>query len=270
MRETIIKILETLGLVSVIFVAGFLFGSNHGKLEVQHKWDNEKLGYQEQIAELQRQVIIGQAIHAKKLKQVEDKLREADQTYTKAIAAGHREYNARLQQSEARSKVYQRAAEGSPVERDNLARHAAELDRSLEEGRSLVRELGETLRLRDTQLQQVGEQLINDRNLFTGQEDDRQANPCAECVHSREADELDKGAEHSRSEVRLGAGSTVSGSAVFEYHPMERPSECSWCSKAEDRQEPFEHTTEADSSPSRVAILSTYRTLPWFGETVQG
>lgn len=83
-----------------------------------------------------------------------------------AIAAAHAEFARRLRQSEGRAGIYREQAEGSALERERLASHAAELDRSLEEGRALVRELGETLRLRDKQIRGLSDQILADRALL--------------------------------------------------------------------------------------------------------
>ena len=83
-----------------------------------------------------------------------------------AIAAVHAEYVDRLHESDSRAGTYQRLSQGAAAERASLASYAAQLDRSLTEGRSLVRELRETVRLRDEQLIVLGKQLENDRSLL--------------------------------------------------------------------------------------------------------
>ena len=96
-----------------------------------------------------------------------DELAEKETAHAATLARLSAEYAGRMQLSEQRASRYQRQAQGGAVEQANLARHAAELDRAVEEGRRLVAELATTLRQRDDQLRAVSQQLINDRNLFT-------------------------------------------------------------------------------------------------------
>ena len=270
MKETLLKVLAAIAVVSIVWGLGFLSGSNHGKSVVQSLWDKEKIQTSAKIADLKEQLALKEETHRAETRKVEAALQKARNEHTSSLAAIQREYNARLQQSEARSTVYQRQAEGGSDSCRDLASHTAELDRSLEEGRNVVRELGETLRLRDSQLQAVGNQLINDRNLFTDKQDDRQDDSCTECSSPGKADGLGEGAEPAGSEVRSGTGSTVTASTDFADYQVERPAECSWCSEAEGSKGSFDRPTEADPPTSRMALLSTDRTLPWFGQVVQG
>lgn len=50
---------------------------------------------------------------------------------------------------------------GSSVEQYNLASHAARLDKSLSEGKTLARELRQTLELRELQIVNLSQELIN-------------------------------------------------------------------------------------------------------------
>lgn len=81
----------------------------------------------------------------------------------RAIADAHIASNKRLRQSEARARVYSGYAEAGPTERANLASHAAQLDKSLEEGRGLVEEFRITLGQRDREVVLLGQQIVSDR-----------------------------------------------------------------------------------------------------------
>ena len=62
------------------------------------------------------------------------------------------DYDKRLLDSRTREGVYKRQAEGSSSEQQRLAVHAAELDRSLVEGKEVARQLAATVRLRDAEI----------------------------------------------------------------------------------------------------------------------
>ena len=64
-----------------------------------------------------------------------------------------------MRNHQERAELYKRKAEGSEVERGSLASHAAELDRSLEEGRRVVKDLRTTVEQRDTELILLGTHL---------------------------------------------------------------------------------------------------------------
>ena len=82
----------------------------------------------------------------------EDKLNEAKTQFTASLNAISAGYDKRLLDSRAREGVYKRQAEGSNTEQQRLAVHAAELDRSLVEGKEVARQLAATVRLRDAEI----------------------------------------------------------------------------------------------------------------------
>lgn len=61
-----------------------------------------------------------------------------------------------LLKSEQRAKLYKRYSEADKAKQRALAEHTARLDRSLTEGRELVKQLTETIRTRDAQLRALG------------------------------------------------------------------------------------------------------------------
>lgn len=61
-----------------------------------------------------------------------------------------------LLKSEQRAELYKRYAEANKAKQRALAEHTARLDRSLTEGRELVKQLTETIRTRDAQLRALG------------------------------------------------------------------------------------------------------------------
>lgn len=146
--------------------AVFLFGSTSGAAEVQAKWDAETKRRDIKTAQLEEvnKVLIKQ--HDVDSKFITQELKTYEAKYKIALAAATADYNQRLLSHETRTGIYRELAEGNSVERKRLASHAAELDRTLEEGRSLVRELRETVGLRDEQLRELGKQIMADRALL--------------------------------------------------------------------------------------------------------
>lgn len=61
-----------------------------------------------------------------------------------------------LLKSEQRAELYKRYSETDKAKQRALAEHTARLDRSLTEGRELVKQLTETIRTRDAQLRALG------------------------------------------------------------------------------------------------------------------
>lgn len=62
--------------------------------------------------------------------------------------------------------MYRRKAEAGEAESRDLANHAAELDRSIVEGKRVAAELAATVRLRDEQLILLGSQIKADRAIL--------------------------------------------------------------------------------------------------------
>ena len=82
-----------------------------------------------------------------------------------ALVASTSDFNERLRQSESRAKFYQRQAKSRTSGCGNIASITSRFDSSLTEGIQLVKDLTELIKLRDRQLQAVGQRLINEKNL---------------------------------------------------------------------------------------------------------
>lgn len=142
-------------------------GFDSGSQSVQAKWDADKEAHRKAMDALQDKYANLEAQNRAQNQRNSDELAEKETAHAATLARLSAEYAGRMQLSEQRASRYQRQAQGGAVEQANLARHAAELDRAVEEGRRLVAELATTLRQRDDQLRAISQQLINDRNLFT-------------------------------------------------------------------------------------------------------
>lgn len=145
----------------------YFLGKSHGEAVVSLKWSEEKRKRDQASLEIQEKNRTLEETNRRLSDQITKELEDHEKRTRQAVDAAVAEFAARLRTSEARAGIYRKQAEGGAAERERLASHAAELDQSLEEGRYLVRELGETIRLRDSQLRLIGQQLMADRSLLT-------------------------------------------------------------------------------------------------------
>ena len=140
---------------------GFLWGYSKGADSTYSKWMEVELGYQAQIVELQQEVVEAEQQFKIKEGELNERIKKDQAAYGAAIAAATRDFTERLLKSEGRAKTYAAMSQAGSIERTALANHAAKLDRSLEEGRHLVRELRETLGQRDREIMMLGEHIQN-------------------------------------------------------------------------------------------------------------
>lgn len=158
------------GLLAAMLVGShalsYKYGSFVGATEVSGLWAEENKKRQVADAKFQKENAALMAAHTERQKSLEAQLEAASNQYADSLRVAHDEFAERLRNAETRTDVYQRKARGSEAEREYLARHAAELDRSLEEGRALVRELGATLRQREVTIRALGGIILNDRTLL--------------------------------------------------------------------------------------------------------
>lgn len=164
--NSLIKLLLIVLAVSAILAVPYHVGKNAGKLEVSSAWDKADKERADKVAELTQKNLDLTAAHQTETTRIADELAAQQAGYAKALDALRTDYANRLLQSTTREGIYQRKAQGSAVERDYLASHAARLDRSLEEGRSLVRELRETVGQRDNTIRTLSLQIQADRRLI--------------------------------------------------------------------------------------------------------
>lgn len=167
--KPILKVAPYLLATLVLFLLGswiYNSGSKYGASIVQAKWDSAKEQDRQKIYDLKQKYDDKEETHRAKNQRINHELAEAKRAYEVALAEQRAEYDRRLQLSSNRAAIYQRQAESGAAQCRSLASHAARLDQTLEEGRSLVRELRDTLGLRDRQLILLGQQILNDRVLL--------------------------------------------------------------------------------------------------------
>lgn len=173
-QKTLVKYLPHLVALVLLVGAGYITyqkikqnGFREGAVSVQAKWDAETKDYNEHISALQKEYAAREAVHRRKNQEITHELAEANRKHAVEVATLQSDFTQRMQLSTKRSAVYQRQAEAGAAECRGLASHASRLDATLEEGRSLVRELRSTLGLRDRQVQSLSDQINNDRNLMS-------------------------------------------------------------------------------------------------------
>lgn len=156
-------------LIAATYGLTYKYGELGGATSVSAEWAKENKRRDDAYSALEQELAAKTAAHQTREKELGDELVAANETFQATLDGYRTEFAGRLLSSETRAGVYQRQANGSALEQQRLARHAAELDRSLEEGRALVRELGETLGQRDRTIHALGQIILNDRTLFTGE-----------------------------------------------------------------------------------------------------
>ena len=170
-----VPILIVLGVILLLYGIGvsiYSTGKQAGIDEVSKEWTQEKLAYQDEILRIKTLNAGLEQDFENREAEVNKELRNVKASYERTLASNASEHAARLRNHQERADLYERKAQGSEVERRGLASHAAELDRSLEEGRQLVQELRTVVELRDSQLTEVGQQLLQTRALLESGEPD--------------------------------------------------------------------------------------------------
>lgn len=153
-------------MLCVGLVAIYKLGESDGAAEVQSQWDEQTKLRDAAFNKLTGEYTQLQLQHSRKQKELTDELALANAQHEDELSRYRSDYSGRLLLADSRATAYQRQASGSAVEQQRLARHAAELDRSLEEGRSLVRELRQTLGQREVTIKALGGIILNDRTLL--------------------------------------------------------------------------------------------------------
>lgn len=154
-----------LGVLFILWV--FNYGDTIGQAKVQARWDQHAKLQAQAVAQLQAELRNQEAQHRVASQRISDELVQAQSDYQAALVRHRAEFAQRLQHSESRARHYQRQARGDTAEQLALAEHAARLDRTLEEGRSLVRELREVVGQRERTIRTLSQQIHADRRLLT-------------------------------------------------------------------------------------------------------
>lgn len=135
------------------------FSYSLGQKDIREEWQKETIKYQNEMLKVEE-------IHKQALQEYIDKnnnlqreIVDVKKDYEAKLHNINDEYSVRLSESEQRAKVYKRMSEQGKCQSPDLSDYTTKLDRSLTEGRQVVKLLRETIELRDNQLRQIGEQL---------------------------------------------------------------------------------------------------------------
>jgi len=148
------------------YVLTYQLGKKVSYEKVHNEWNNEKQATRAKIAELEQEYQAYEFEYKKTIEDLVTQLQNSQDSFDSELVRIRNVYSDRLLNSEERASIYQRQAESGASERRSLADHAARLDKSLEEGRYLVRELGATLRQREREISVLSEQIQADRQLL--------------------------------------------------------------------------------------------------------
>lgn len=141
-------------------------GYNAGFNKVTQQWEKDKANYQSEFNKLKQEYLLKEEKYKKENLSIVLELNEAKQKYEKDLISINNSFNNKLLLSEQRATVYRNQAKAGEVERENLATHAAQLDKTLTEGQQVVRELRSGIELRDNTIEKLIAQLKNDRKLL--------------------------------------------------------------------------------------------------------
>lgn len=156
----------SLVLVGVAAAAGVHWIYKEGQEKTQAAWDLERQQTTARMNVLQGKYDALSLEHSGESTRIANALKAQDETHKQVLAGIAADAAVRLRSSEDRAAIYQRQAQGGAAQCGDLASYAAQLDRALEQGRSLEREYRETLGLRDQQIILLGSQIKADRKVL--------------------------------------------------------------------------------------------------------
>lgn len=122
--------------------------------------------YQERLIQLQLKSKEKEKSYNDSLNSISTQLTETRLRYENAITHLKSSYDSELYKSNQRAELYQRLSQSDQAKQRALADYTAKLDRSLTEGRELVKQLTETIRTRDSQLRALGVYLEENSKVY--------------------------------------------------------------------------------------------------------
>lgn len=151
MLNKLTSLFSIVGLFGIILMQySLITGSyNAGYDACQSKYREELL--KQQVENQQKEQAFNETINNLTVNLTETRIRY-ENTVNKLKSTHANE----LLKSEQRAELYKRYSEADKAKQRALAEHTARLDRSLTEGRELVKQLTEAIRIRDAQLRALG------------------------------------------------------------------------------------------------------------------
>ena len=149
-----------------VCAASYLLGEFSGKNQVYLEWTQEKLELERKVKETQSRLNVAERTHLTETTRLQNEISQTNEVHQAELNRLKSDFDLRMQLSENRATVYRNQAKRGAAECGNLANHAAELDRTLEEGRNVVAELKEVVGLRDRQIIILSDQIKADRQIL--------------------------------------------------------------------------------------------------------
>ena len=152
--------------VASIVVAGFL-GFFLGQVSIQAKWDNEKLKNQAVIIEQQNKIKQLEKDHAIRESYIIKTFQKVKQDYEDTINSINDDYSISLLNHEERADYYRQEYQQCSDKR--IIDRAVLLDRYLQEGTTLVRELEQIIIFKEQLIMSLDAVIDNDRLLINAE-----------------------------------------------------------------------------------------------------
>lgn len=151
MFNKLTTLLAIVGLFGIVLMQySLITGSyNAGYDACQSKYREELL--KQQVENQQKEQAFNETINNLTVNLTETRIR-----YENTVNKLKSTYANELLKSKQRAELYKRYSEADKAKQRTLAEHTARLDRSLTEGRELVKQLTETIKTRDAQLRALG------------------------------------------------------------------------------------------------------------------
>lgn len=125
-----------------------------------------RASYQEKLLEQQIMQQKKERAFNERVEALSIKLTETRINYENTVNKLKSDYANELLKSEKRAELYLSYSKSDRAKQRDLAVYTAKLDRSLTEGRELVKQLTETIRTRDAQLRALGVYIQESTNLY--------------------------------------------------------------------------------------------------------
>ena len=125
-----------------------------------------RVSYQEKLLEQQVMQQKKERVFNERIEALSIELTETRINHENTVNKLKSDYTNELLQSQKRAELYLSYSKSDRAKQRDLAIYTAKLDRSLTEGRELVKQLTETIRTRDAQLRALGVYIQESTNLY--------------------------------------------------------------------------------------------------------
>lgn len=152
----------------LVVILGSLGGYKYGSVITENKYILELQEISDQSDKLRESLRKKNTEHQIAQEEHLLEIQKLRGNYENTINSLTSEYDSRLLESEKRSSLYRERFAPTSTECEILAEHTSRLDRTLTEGRELVKRLREHIKQSELTYSEVIKYLINDRNHLNG------------------------------------------------------------------------------------------------------